>query len=170
MVDNPSTEPERGLSSLTDPLALAVAGLFDSSYRTMLRFLLRLLMSTDESPEESSALTAVAFFHLMTMVIRPLAEVLTALPAHSPDSGWRAGPPFAVDGSVGFLPHREAAWTMLEQELTDLAALAGEVAGMSGAPARLAYVARTIELVGRRFSAQVAAAQHRSSSAPGGGS
>lgn len=170
VVDNPSTEPERGLSSLTDPLALAVAGLFDSSYRTMLRFLLRLLLSTDESPEESSALTAVAFFPLMTMVIRPLAEVLTALPAHSPDSGWRAGPPFAVDGSVGFLPHREAAWTMLEQELTDLAALAGEVAGMSGAPARLAYVARTIELVGRRFSAQVAAAQHRSSSAPGGGS
>lgn len=169
VVDNPCTAPGRGLSSLTDPLGLAVARLFDSSYRTMLRFLLRLLMSTDESARESSALTAVAFFPLMTMVIRPLAEVLTALPAHSPDSGWRAGPPFAIDGSVGFLPHREAAWVTLEEELADLASHAADVAGMPGAPERLTYIAHTIDLVGRRFSVQVAAAQDRSSVTPGAG-
>ena len=167
VVDNPTTAPGHGDSTLTDPVAVACAGLFDASYRTMLRFLLRLLMSTDESPGESSALTAVAFFPLMTMVIRPLAEVLTALPAHRPDDGWRAGPSFAVDGSVGFLPHREAAWAVLEQELTDLAALAESVAGMPGAPARLGYIARTIELVGRRFSAQIA--QATSSGATGAG-
>ena len=124
----------------------------------MLRFLLRLLMSTDESPQESAALTAVGFFPMMTMVIRPLAEVLTSMPAHSPDDGRRAGPPFAMDGSVGFLPHREAAWAVLSQELTDLAALALEVSGMPGAPPRLAFVARTIALVGQRFTAQVSEA------------
>lgn len=155
VVDNPTTAPGRGDGTLTDPTALAVAGLFDASYRTMLRFLLRLLLSTDESPEESAALTAVGFFPMMTMVIRPLAEVLTSLPAHQPDDGSRAGPPFAIDGSVGFLPHREAAWTVLGQELTDLAALAREVSGMPGAPTRLGYVARTIELVGRRFALQI---------------
>ncbi|MGA8045507.1 MAG: ferritin-like protein [Dermatophilaceae bacterium] len=170
VVDNPTTDPGHEGSTLTDPTALACARLFDASYRTMLRFLLRLLMSTDESPEESAALTAVAFFPLMTMVIRPLAEVLTALPAHTPDDGWRAGPPFALDGSVGFLPHREAAWAVLEQELADLAGLAGEIARMPGAPARLGYIARTIELVGQRFSARVASAQAGSSTAVGAGS
>ncbi len=158
VVDNPTTTPGQGDSTLTDPLAVAVAGLFDASYRTMLRFLLRLLMSTDESAGESAALTAVAFFPMMTMVIRPLAEVITALPAHSPDHGLRAGPPFAIDGSVGFLPHREAAWAVLGRELTDLAALAREVSRMPGAPERLAFVARTIELVGQRFTAQIAEA------------
>ena len=174
VVDNPTTDAGQGVSTLTAPRAVACAGLFDASYRTMLRFLLRLLISTDESPEESSALTAVAFFPLMTMVIRPLAEVLTALPAHSPDDGWRAGPPFALDGSVGFLPHREAAWTVLEQELSQLAVLAHDVAGMPGAPARLGYIARTIELVGLRFSARIANAgpgsPSGSSSAAGAGS
>ena len=157
VVDNPTTAPACGAGTLTDPLALAVAELFDASYRTMLRFLLRLLMSTDETPQESSALTAVAFFPLMTMVIRPLAEVLTSLPAHDPDDGLRAGPPFALDGSVGFLPHRDAAWTVLEQELTDLGSRARTVAEMADAPPRLAYIARTIELVGQRFAAQIAA-------------
>ena len=158
MVDNPTTTAGHGDSTLTDPVAVAVAELFDASYRTMLRFLLRLLMSTDESAAESAALTAVGFFPMMTMVIRPLAEVLTSMPAHSPDDGHRAGPPFATDGSVGFLPHREAAWTVLSQELTDLAARALEVSMMPGAPTRLAYIARTIELVGHRFTAQVAEA------------
>ncbi|HET6694030.1 MAG TPA: ferritin-like domain-containing protein [Pedococcus sp.] len=156
VVDNPTTTAGHGDSTLTDPLAVAVAELFDASYRTMLRFLLRLLMSTDESAQESSALTAVGFFPMMTMVIRPLAEVLTSLPAHDPDDGGRGGPPFAVDGSVGFLPHREAAWSVLSQELTDLAARAREVSRMPHAPARLAFIARTIELVGQRFTAQVA--------------
>jgi hypothetical protein len=158
VVDNPTTTPGNGDSTLTDPLALAVAALFDASYRTMLRFLLRLLMSTDESADESAALIAVAFFPMMTMVIRPLAEVLTSLPAHSPDDGWRAGPPFAIDGSVGFLPHREAAWAVLDQELTDLAARAREVSLLPDAPPRLAFIARTIELVGQRFTAQIAQA------------
>ncbi|HEU5240371.1 MAG TPA: hypothetical protein VFU25_00025, partial [Ornithinibacter sp.] len=115
-----------------------------------------LLMSTDESAQESSALTAVGFFPMMTMVIRPLAEVLTALPAHDPDDGLSAGPPFAIDGSVVFLPHREAAWEVLGQELTDLAARAREVSRMPQAPTRLAFIARTIELVGQRFTAQIA--------------
>ena len=159
VIDNPTTTAGPGGGTLTDPTALAVAGLFDASYRTMLRFLLRLLMSTDESPQESAALTAVGFFPMMTMVIRPLAEVLTSMPAHSPDDGRRAGPPFAMDGSVGFLPHREAAWAVLSQELTDLAALALEVSGMPGAPPRLAFVARTIALVGQRFTAQVSEAR-----------
>ncbi|MGB7817222.1 MAG: ferritin-like domain-containing protein [Ornithinibacter sp.] len=165
VVDNPTTVPgnpttESGLkaTTLTDPVALASAELFDASYRTMLRFLLRLLMSTDESARESSALTAVGFFPMMTMVIRPLAEVLTSLPAHAPEDGTRAGPPFTVDGSVGFLPHREAAWAVLSAELTDLAAQAREVSRMPGAPPRLAFIARTIELVGQRFTAQIAEA------------
>jgi hypothetical protein len=158
VVPNPTTEPGRGASSLTDPVARAVAGLFDASYRTMLRVLLRLLMNTDETGAESAALTAVGFFPMMTMVVRPLAEVLTALPAHAPDDGLRAGPPFALDASVDFLPHRVAAWAVISEELVGLAALAREVSELPGAPTRLAFIAQTLDLVGRRFAAQISEA------------
>jgi hypothetical protein len=156
VVATPVTSPRVGATVLTDPLAVEVAELFDRAYQTMLRFLLRLLTSTDEDAGESGALAAVAFFPMMTMAIRPLAEILTSLPAQSPDDGTRAGPPFTIGGGVGFLPHRKAAWTVLQDELRGLAAEAERVSGLPGAPPRLAYVAETLALVARRFDFEIA--------------
>ena len=156
VVATPVTTPNAGGTLLTDPLAVEVADLFDRAYQTMLLFLVRLLMSTDEGAEESGALATVAFFPMMTMAIRPLAEILTAMPAAAPDDGTRAGPPFTVGSAGGFLPHRVAAWTVLIDELTGLASEAARVAALPGAPTRLAYVAETLSLVARRFIAEIA--------------
>jgi len=92
------------------------------------------------------------------MAIRPLAEILTAMPAAADDDGTRAGPPFTVGSAGGFLPHRAAAWTVLTDELTGLASETARVAALPGAPARLAYVADTLSLVARRFIAEIAGA------------
>ena len=138
---------------VTDPLARAVMGLFDGAYRVMLMALTRLFAHTDETEDDLAVLRSVAFFPLMTMAIRPLAEVLTGLPAHAPDDGTRAGPSFDAGGPIAFLPHRTAAWTVLEEELREVADRAAEVAGRPGAPPRLRYVAGSLDLTARRFAA-----------------
>jgi hypothetical protein len=138
---------------VTEPLARAVMGLFDDAYRVMLMTLTRLFAHTDETEDDLAVLRSVAFFPLMTMAIRPLAEVLTAMPAHAPDDGTRAGPSFDAGGPIAFLPHRAAAWTVLEEELREVADRAAEVAGMPGAPPRVAYIAGSLDLTARRFAA-----------------
>ena len=130
--------------------------LFDDAYRLMLLMLTRLFAHTDESDQELQVLRSVAFFPLMTMAIRPLAEVLTAMPAHEDDDGLRAGPSFDPGGPVEFLPHRRVAWRVLSEALADLASRAGDVAAMPGAPPRLGYIAESLHLVSRRFDTGMA--------------
>lgn len=156
VVANPSTSGAPGTTTITDPLAVAVLELFDNAYQTMLVFLMRLLTNTDEEADQTAALETVAFFPLMTMAIRPLAEVLTGLPTTKPDDGTRAGPSFATGSGAVFLPHRAAAWTVLTQQLQELTDQAHTVAAMPGAPVRLAYIAETLSLVTARFAVEIA--------------
>jgi hypothetical protein len=58
-----------------------------------------------------------------------------------------------------FLPHREAAWTVLEEELGGLAQRAHAVSRIRGAPARLTYIAGSLDLIARRFAAGMGIAQ-----------
>jgi hypothetical protein len=155
VVHNPVLSPHEGGTVVTNHAARAVMELFDASYRAMLLMLTRLFVHTDESEAEVDTLRGIAFFPLMTMAVRPLAEVLTTMPAHEPDDGTRAGPSFDTGGPVGFLPHRSAAWVVLSEELATLAAHAREVAARPGMPARLSYVAETMALVSRRFNNEI---------------
>lgn len=160
----PGLDPARSVVSnpsaavVTNPSARAVMELFDGAYRAMLLLLMRLFVYTDETAAEVQVLRSVAFFPLMTMAVRPLAELLTEMPAHEPDDGLRAGPSFDSGGPVGFLPHREAAWRVLSEALAALARRAAEVAVLPGVPERLAYVAESLELVSRRFDARIVTA------------
>jgi hypothetical protein len=147
---------ERRGTVVTNPAARAVMRLFDDGYRVMLLMLTRLFAHTDESEAELQVLRSVAFFPLMTMAIRPLAEVLTELPADERDDGRRAGPSFDTGGPVEFLPHRRVAWTVLAEALAALAARAGEAAAMEGMPDRLDYIAESLMLVSHRLNAELA--------------
>jgi hypothetical protein len=129
--------------------------LFDDAYRTMLMLLTRLFAHTDETEDDLAVLRSIAFFPLMTMALRPLGEILTAMPAHDPDDGRRAGPSFDPGGPVAFLPHREAAWVVLEEALRSLADRASQAAATTGAPERVGYVARSLDLIARRFAARM---------------
>ena len=140
---------------VTNADARAVMELFDDAYRTMLMLLTRLFAHTDETENDLAVLRSVAFFPLMTMAVRPLGEVLTSLPAHDPDDGLRAGPSFDAGGPIAFLPHREAAWKVLEEALRDLADRATQLAKTAGMPERLGYIAHSLDLIARRFAAGV---------------
>ena len=147
VVANPSA------TVVTSEPARAVMELFDEAYALLLALLSRLFAHTDESENEVAVLRALAFMPLMTMAIRPLAEVLTAMPAQDPDDGTTAGPSFDTGGLVAMLPHREAAWAVLEEGLHNLAARAAQVATAPGMPARLQYIAESLDLVAKRFAA-----------------
>jgi len=162
VVANPALaadDPSDGVTVVSNPAAREVMGVFDAAYRTMLMALFRLFAHTDESDDELAVLRSVAFFPLMTMAVRPLAEMLSAMPAHDPDDDTTAGASFDPSTTIAFLPHREAAWTVIDEQLRAVTALARAAAGRPGAPPRLAYVARSLELIARRFAAGVGLAQ-----------
>jgi hypothetical protein len=138
---------------ITHPVTTQVMGLFDAAYSTMLLVLTRLFAHTDETEPDLAVLRSVGFFPLMTMAVRPLAELLTEMPAFPDDPESKAGASFNTSGRITFLPHREAAWTVLEEELRGLAQRADAVRRVPGAPARLEYIAHSFDLIARRFAA-----------------
>jgi len=140
-------------AAITNPAASAVFSLFDEAYGVLLAILARMFSHSDETEDDVAVLRSVAFMPLMTMGIRPLAELLTTMPAHLPDDGWRAGPSFDSHGPVLVLPHRAAAWTVLSESLDGLAARALATAGEPGMPKRLRYIAQSLNLIAQRLSA-----------------
>jgi hypothetical protein len=120
---NGGLEPTRDKGTpITNPDSKRMAELFDVAYETMMLLLMRYFAYTDETQEELLALQNVVFFPLMTVVIRPLGEMLTQLPldgqeAGGEPAGLRAGPTFELGRSVSLLPHREAAWNVLLSKL-----------------------------------------------------
>jgi hypothetical protein len=59
----------------------------------------------------------------MTNFIRPVGELLTQLRART-DSPLAAGPSFHFARQIAFLPHKQAAWKVLAQQLDMLTELA----------------------------------------------
>src|SRR5438046_8202593 len=56
----------------------------------------------------------------MFQVIKPLGDLITTLPAGPGYDGRTAGPSFELFYESDYLmPHREAAWTLLEERLRD---------------------------------------------------
>lgn len=104
---------EDKVTRITNPHTRQVMALFDDTYSLMLQVLQRFfeVYSSIASPEPrpQTALFYAGFFPLMTMAVRPLAEILVRMPAHGdgvecrPGEG-RAGPAFSVDpGVVGWV-------------------------------------------------------------------
>ena len=121
---HPSFRPARRV--MKDPKAIhitnlatrAVFDVFENAYETVVLLLLRYFAQTDESPSDILALQQAAFFPMMTTVIRPLGEILTQLPANAK---WRAGPGFEFARRLAFLPHRPAAWQLIDMRLQAVA-------------------------------------------------
>jgi len=59
----------------------------------------------------------------MTMFVRPLAEILTELPANDPyDLSKMAGPGFELAGDVVLFPNIEQTWTLFQERIDALVA------------------------------------------------
>ena len=157
-------------TKITHPDTRLVMDLFNGVYETLLLLLIRYCAQTNETPEDLKALTYAVFFPMMTMVIRPLAEHLTTMPAYheddkrrKKDGPQRAGPSFEFYTSIQFLPHRDAAWTVLTERMEQLSRVCRcltegtKCKEMERAPTRkieeLGYIAESLELTTRQFSA-----------------
>ena len=114
---------------ITDPDAARCADLFNVANEVLLQTLQRYFAHTEETDEQLSTL-ADAALGLMARVLRPLGGLITTLPVGPEHPGRTAGPSFElVYESDYLLPHREAAWLLLEERLRDAATFCGVLEG-----------------------------------------
>jgi len=132
---------------ITDSGTIRCMDLLNVVYEVLLQLLSRYFAHTDESPEQLGILADVSV-GLMYSAIKPLGTVVTTLPVGSHMPGVTAGPGFELFYQVDYLlPHREAAWVLIEERLRDAAAFAVRC-GQACTPALmepLARVARALE-------------------------
>jgi hypothetical protein len=132
---------------ITDPGTTRCMDLLNVVYEVLLQLLSRYFAHTDESEEQLGVLADVSV-GLMYTAIKPLGSVVTSQPVGFDMPGVTAGPGFELFYQVDYLlPHREAAWILMEERLRDAAAFAVRC-GQACTPALmapLAKVARALE-------------------------
>lgn len=114
--------------------AIDMADTFNLAYEIMLRMMILFFTQNPLSRSGFRAIQHVVFLPLMALVIRPLGEFLTYLPADDPGEEDRAGAPFRVPRRVAQLPHAEAAWRVLDGQLAQLHEQVNELKGRTGLP------------------------------------
>lgn len=156
VVVNPRTRAQRdapiGGTLLVEERTRRAAELCNGAYGTVLLMLEQFFGSTSETPEQRAVLRAAAS-RMMSVAIRPLAEVLTELPAIGPDSPATAGAPFEIYDRESASPFASARWTIL---LERLQAVIDDAMSLGADLPRVGAVGDTIRFV-RRSLAEVAA-------------
>lgn len=106
---------------VSDPRTRHVLDSFNVAYEIILWAIARFFGHGSESDDQLQTLANVAV-GLMIEVIKPLGEHVTTLPVGPDHPGMAAGPSFELFYGSGYLlPHRTAAWTLIEERLLDLA-------------------------------------------------
>ena len=140
---------------ITDPGTARCMDLLNVTYEVLLQLLSRYFAHTDETPEQLEVLADVSV-GLMYEAIKPLGSVVATLPVGWDMPGVNAGPGFELFYQVDYLlPHREAAWVLMEERLRDAAAFAVRC-GEACTPALmepLAKVARSLQTSADRLLA-----------------
>jgi hypothetical protein len=119
-------ERDDGLSVplITDPFTNRCVDLLNAVYEVLLQLLARYFAHTDESEAQLAVLADVAV-SLMYGAVKPLGALVTRLPVGPEHPGATAGPTFELFYAVDYLlPHREAAWAVIEERLRNVAELA----------------------------------------------
>jgi hypothetical protein len=154
LVSNPvlyqTADTSRPGTLITHPAARQVMALWNGAYELLLLLLYRLYASGADTQAHTTALV-YTMFPLMTQVIRPIAEVLTSLPAFERPTECRAGPSFQLSGVVHLLPNTDAAFVVLREKLAALAADAQRLGARADLPPRLASVGRNLAIMAGKF-------------------
>jgi hypothetical protein len=112
------------LPVIGDPGTARATDLLNVVNEVLLQLLSRYFAHTDESEEQLRVLADVAV-GLMYTAVKPLGNVITRLPVSFDRPGVTAGPTFELFYEVDYLlPHREAAWVVMEERLREAAAFA----------------------------------------------
>jgi Ferritin-like len=155
VVVNPQTRRQRdafpGATLIVEERTRRVAELFNGAYGSVLLMLEHFFGSAAETPQQRSVLRASAS-QMMSVAIRPLAEVLTELPAAGPESSATAGAPFEIYDRESASPFPSARWTIL---LERLQAVIDDARSLGEELPRVAAVGDTVRYA-RRNLAKVA--------------
>lgn len=116
------SERDPDVPLVTDPLAQRVMDLFNVCYEILLLALQRFFAHTEETDAQLRVL-ADSTYALMVQAIKPLGDLITALPAGPEYPGRTASPSFELFYESDYvLPHREAAWILLAERIDAAAA------------------------------------------------
>jgi hypothetical protein len=144
---------------LSDPRTAAVCDLFNGSYEALLEVLLRFFLHVRDSDAELMEL-ADAGIGMMFSLVKPLGQLLTALPVGPSVPGRKAGPTFEIYRRSYLLPHHDAARAVIREKLAELADACGRTAALFAAPddavanATLAEVERQLRTLAASFATQ----------------
>jgi hypothetical protein len=109
---------------ITDAFTSRCVDLLNAVYEVILQLLARYFAHTDETEDHLGVLAEVSV-GLMKNVVKPLGGLVTRLPVGPEHPGATAGPTFEMFYGVGYLlPHRDAAWAVMEERMRLLAELA----------------------------------------------
>jgi CDGSH-type Zn-finger protein/truncated hemoglobin YjbI len=112
-----------------DPVTARVTDLFNVGYEVLLQALERYFAHTEETDAQLATL-ADATVALMLRVLRPLGDLITTLPIGPEHPDRTAGPSFELFYESDYLmPHRGAAWALLEERLREAAVFCHGVRG-----------------------------------------
>jgi hypothetical protein len=137
------------LPPVTDRLTARCVDLFNVGYEILLLVLQRYFAHTEESDAELGTLADVAV-GIMFDVIAPLGPAITRLPVGPEHPGATAGPSFELFYESDYLlPHRGAAWVLLEERLGEATAYAERLRSDVASPDLAAVLAAVSAALGR---------------------
>ena len=136
---------------LNDRLSVHIGSLFDGCYEVLMQILSRLLMHTEETDEQLSLLASVSI-DLMTDVIGPLGEALTALPAGGSHPGMTAGPSFRFTRDGTAAPHQTSAWALFVERMNEMSAYCGMLEIQGSTVPALSRVKTSLARYAKRLS------------------
>src|SRR5262245_49406572 len=104
---------------ITDTTAARCTDLFNVGYEVLTQILHRYFAHTEETDAQLMTLSRAAI-GLMVRVLKPLGDLVTTLPVGREHPGMTAGASFELFYENDYLmPHREAAWALLEERLRE---------------------------------------------------
>lgn len=146
-----------GQTAIANRATLRVCELFDEAYATTVALLLAQFGLADAPTEQFRAVERVAYFPLMTQVIRPLGDLLTELPAREGDASTTAGPSFSLGRPPRLQPDRTVTWRLAHRRLHAMAQTTGALSGSFEYPVRvrtrLAFVHENLARIAADFAA-----------------
>ena len=109
---------------IEEPFSARVTDLLNATYEVLLQLLSRYFANAGETPEQLATLADVSVA-LMFAAVKPLGGIVTRMPVVPADPSRTVGPAFELFYDVDYLlPHREAAWALMEERLREIAELA----------------------------------------------
>ena len=139
---------------ITDPTTAGVADLFNATYEVMMQMLVRFFAHTEETEEELQTLSSTAV-DAMSLLIKPLGQILTTLPLGAEYPGKSAGPSFEFYRTSYLLPHRHAAWVLMNERLLELAVYCARLGARPSAPPELATIEGTFRKLARALERHI---------------